>query len=162
MSTSRTTPLLFEIERGERIPLSKLVYFRQRFRDNLYDLVLSQFLEQEKRGLTKAEVARRIGRKPEQVTRWLSAPGNWTSDTASDLLLGISKSEPIVTLSSLENRVMRNDNSPHWLWSQNYSFQSNQSSTSTSVKTLKSVTISSTLNYRVEVAANSSIELVEP
>ena len=50
----------------------------------LYEAVIKEFLES---GVTKAELARRIGRKPEQITRWLGAPGNWTLDTVSDLLL---------------------------------------------------------------------------
>ena len=34
-------------------------------------------------------MARRIHKRPEQITRLLGAPGNWTLDTVSDLLLGM-------------------------------------------------------------------------
>jgi hypothetical protein len=73
------------------IPLGKLAFFRERFRHELHQLVLRKFLAlQDARGFTKRDLARRIGRKPEQVTRWLGAPGNLTLDTVSDLLLGMA------------------------------------------------------------------------
>jgi hypothetical protein len=115
MNTSQTTPFLSEILNGQTIPLGKLAYFRQRLLNRFYDLILGEFLKQEQRGLTKAEVARRIGRRPEQVTRWLGAPGNWTLETVSDLSLAISKAEPEVELITLENLPPRNFERPDWL-----------------------------------------------
>lgn len=115
MSTSRT-PFLSEVLAGGPIPIGKLAYFRERFRDRLYELVVSEFLRKEKAGeLTKADLARRIGRKPEQISRWLGAPGNWTLETVSDLLLAISKAELAFTLVPLERRMIRNYNGPDWL-----------------------------------------------
>jgi hypothetical protein len=68
-------------------------------------LVVEEFQKQEAAGLlSKADVARRIHRKPEQITRWLGAPGNWELETVSDLLLAISKAEPKVTLSELASK----------------------------------------------------------
>jgi hypothetical protein len=98
MSTSRTS-FLSEILSGGVIPAGKLAYFRQRFRNKLHAMVLTEFAYLEKAGeLTKAELARRIGKKPEQITRWLMAPGNWTMDTVSDLLLGMG-TEPHIEAS---------------------------------------------------------------
>lgn len=109
MNISRNTPFLSDILDSEKIPLVTLSYFRERFRDRLYDLVLDEFFKQEaETGLTRAEVARRIGRRPEQITRWFGAPGNWTLETVSDLLLAIAKAEPDVTLLPLEGRPSRN------------------------------------------------------
>jgi len=68
-------------------------YFQARTRNKLYDFVLRRFLAEKRNGLTKAVLARRIGRKPEAITRLLGAPGNWTIDTVCDLLLGISGEE---------------------------------------------------------------------
>ena len=109
MNTSRKKPFLSEVLNGDKIPLGTLSYFRERFRDRLYDLVMEEFLKQgAEGGLTRADVARRIGRRPEQITRWFGAPGNWTLETVSDLLLAVAKSEPNVTLLSLEGRAVRN------------------------------------------------------
>ncbi len=73
------------------IPLGKIAFFRERFRNRLHQLVLQKFITlEDTRGFSRADLARRIGRKPEQVTRWLGAPGNWTLDTVSDLLLGMA------------------------------------------------------------------------
>ncbi|MCY4350906.1 MAG: hypothetical protein OXC25_13765 [Thiotrichales bacterium] len=109
MNTSQKKSFLSEVLGGDKIPLGTLSYFRERFRDRLYDLVMEEFLTQRaESGLTRADVARRIGRRPEQITRWFGAPGNWTLETVSDLLLAIAKSEPNVTLLSLEGRAVRN------------------------------------------------------
>jgi len=115
MNTSQQTQFLSEIFSDDPIPPAKLAYFRERFRDQLYELVLSEFLRRQPDGLTKAEIAKRIGRKPEQITRWLGAPGNWTLETVSDLLLAISRAEPSVRLSSLKSRATRNFQAPEWL-----------------------------------------------
>lgn len=109
MNISQKTPFLSEVLDGEKISIGTLSYFRERFRDRLYDVVLDEFFKQEEEtGLTRAEVARRIGRRPEQITRWFGAPGNWTLETVSDLLLAIAKSEPDVNLMPLEGRPVRN------------------------------------------------------
>lgn len=120
MTTSQTSQMYFlsEISKGEPIPIGKMAYFRERFRDRLYELVVSEFLKKERVGeLTRSDLARRIGRKPEQITRWLGAPGNWTLETVSDLLLAISKSELDFRLAPLEHRAIKNYTGPDWLHS---------------------------------------------
>jgi len=115
--TTPQTDFLSEIQTDRPIPLGKLAYFRERFRDRLYELVLSEFLKRERTGeLTKAEVARRIGRKPEQITRWLGAPGNWTLETVSDLLLAIGKAELNFKLAPLLGRCSANFHGAEWLY----------------------------------------------
>jgi hypothetical protein len=132
MTTSRSTPFLSEILAGDPIPVGKLAFFRQRFRNRLYDLVLTEFRKAEEQGLTKAEIARRIRRRPEQIGRWLGAPGNWTLETVSDLLLAISKAEPKVALDSLVARAPRNQTRVEWLM--NYKFSAAQPVTSTTAQ----------------------------
>jgi DNA-binding phage protein len=101
MTTYQEDSFLSEVLEGTAIPLGKLAYFRERFRNRLYDLVVSVFLVQEKtKGLTRADIARRIQRRPEQITRWFGAPGNWTIDTVSDLLLAMG-TEPDFYVTSL-------------------------------------------------------------
>jgi hypothetical protein len=59
----------------------------------MYQFILNKFLSEEKKGLTKAKLARRIGKTPDVVNRWLGSPGNLTADTMCDLLLGIAGEE---------------------------------------------------------------------
>lgn len=89
MTTSQTQSFLTEILEGKPIPVGKLEYFRARLQSRLHQLVLAEYLRQEDRGLHQADLARRIGRKPEAINRLLGAPGNWTLNTVSDLLLGM-------------------------------------------------------------------------
>ncbi len=67
-----------------------IYFFRQRQRNAVFQAVLAFFAEKaEKEGLTKRELARRLGKDPAQITRWFAGPGNWTLDTVSDLLLAM-------------------------------------------------------------------------
>lgn len=103
MTTSQPTSFLSEILSAGRIPVGKLAYFRARLSNRLHEIVLMVFAKLEQEGkINKAELARRIGRKPEQVTRWLGAPGNWTIETVSDLLLGMGY-EPALSVTDLSN-----------------------------------------------------------
>ena len=84
------TTFLSDVTSGEQIPAGKLAYFQARLSNLLHEAVLTQFTKLEKdKGFTRADLARRIGRKPEQVTRWFGSPGNWTLETVSDLLLAM-------------------------------------------------------------------------
>jgi hypothetical protein len=94
-------PPLHEILSGDPISDGTLEDFRNRFRKRLYELVVSEYRKQAEKGMTKGHIAHRINRRPEQITRWLGAPGNWTLETVSDLLLVISQAEPIVGLKFL-------------------------------------------------------------
>jgi len=115
MSTLEPTSFLFEIAEHRPIPLNKLAYFQARLRYNLYDYIISKFKKMEKEeGLTRAELARRIGCKPEQITRRLGAPGNWTLDTISDLLIGIAGEELEPKSISVLGRAKRNTNEKSW------------------------------------------------
>jgi len=97
MTMSQTT-FLSDVTSGEPIPAGKLAYFQARLSNLLHEAVLSRFIKLEKeRGFTRADLARRIGRKPEQVTRWFGSPGNWTLETISDLLIGMEcELEPVL------------------------------------------------------------------
>ncbi len=113
--TMPPTSFLSEILGSGPIPIAKLSYFRERLKNRLYDLIVTEFLRRESSGaLSRADLARRIGRRPEQVTRWLGSPGNWTLDTVSDLMLAM-RSEPEISVSSLEGRSIKNFVGPEWL-----------------------------------------------
>ncbi len=108
MTTSPPMSFLSEILSGEQIPIGKLAYFRARLSNRIHELVLAEFVKLERDGkINKAQLAKRIGRKPEQVTRWLGASGNWTIETLSDLLLGMGR-EPTLTVAALADMQTKN------------------------------------------------------
>lgn len=116
MPTSQIPSMLSEVAAGLPIPLEKRAYFHARVLNSFYQFVLGKFLEEERAGrLTKAELARRIERKPEIISRLLGAPGNWGLQTATDLLLGICGEELQPTSAPLLGRPPRNFDHAEWL-----------------------------------------------
>ena len=114
--TTSPMPFLYDINSGGAIPPEKQAYFEDRLRNRLYDLVLREFRKQQQEaGLTQKDVAARLGKRPEQINRWLSGPGNWTLDTISNLLLAICKGELSIGVSVLSEQPARNRREPEWL-----------------------------------------------
>jgi hypothetical protein len=99
---------------GPAIPEAKRAYFQARLRNRLFNFIVERFLQEQRCGLTKAALARRIGKTPDVVNRWLGAPSNLTLDTVSDLLLGIGAEELKPETSSLLDQ--RPTNFPHADW----------------------------------------------
>jgi hypothetical protein len=85
MTTSHRT-LTTTTPTGDVLSAGDLAYFRERQSNRVYEAVFKAFVGA---GITKADLARKLKKKPEQITRWLSGPGNWTLDTVSDLLLAL-------------------------------------------------------------------------
>lgn len=88
-TTSVKRPQLSKPIRGERIDLYLLAYARARNKNRAHSLVLDQV---EKSDLSRADIAKMLGKDPAQITRWLGSAGNLTLDTLSDLLLAIGGS----------------------------------------------------------------------
>ena len=93
----------------EGVQIGPLITRKQR--DSVFALLEKAKTE----SLTKAELARRIGRRPEIVTRLLGSPGNWRLETVSDLLLGIGAEELDMSATSLLNRSLRNYSHESWV-----------------------------------------------
>lgn len=105
------TPFLTELAAGHSgppIPLGKRAYFQQRLRIRIFNFLLEKFVQAQPRGLNKNILAKRIGRPPEVINRWLGAPSNLTLDSISDLLLGIASEELEPASSSPLDKVESN------------------------------------------------------
>jgi hypothetical protein len=90
----------FDVGKRRVLSAGDLAYFRQRQSNHVYEAVFAEF---QKSGMSKADVARRLNKKPEQITRWLSGPGNWTLD----LLLAVG-AEMTFTAVSIVNQPIQN------------------------------------------------------
>lgn len=103
MTTSQRTPFLSEVLEAGRISEVQLEYFRARLMLRFYSMIQSTFhrLRRSKPGFSKADLARRLGKGPEQITRWMNSPGNLTLKTVSDLLLAMGH-EPALDVRDLE------------------------------------------------------------
>lgn len=92
-------------------------YLQERLRNRIYHIVIEEFIKHQidNPEFTQVALAKRIGKRPEQVNRWLSSPGNWTIDTISDLMVGISGAEPEIGINYLTHQAPRNHIAPEWL-----------------------------------------------
>jgi hypothetical protein len=73
----------------EPIPRGMLGYFEARLSGLVHQAMLMLFARLERsKSFTRRDFARRIGRKPEQITRWFAYPGNLTLATVSDIFAG--------------------------------------------------------------------------
>lgn len=111
MSTSLTSPLS-KPTGADKLPEATFVYLRTRLRRRLHSLILKEFSES---GLSQADLARRLGRKPDVVCRWLAAPVNFRLSTLSDLLFAISGGEIVDQMQYPLDQAARNDSLPEWL-----------------------------------------------
>ena len=105
--TTYQTRFLNEVEAGHdgpQIPSAKLAYLTERARGIMFEYIIEKFLGQQINGLTKAKLARRIGKAPEVINRLLGTPSNMTIDTVSELLIGIGGEELVPNSKSLLNR----------------------------------------------------------
>jgi len=86
MTSSLKRRSLSKPERGKAINKYDLGFVRGRNKNKAHSLLLELFQES---GLSKAELAQMLGKRPEQITRWLAGPGNLTLDTLSELIFAV-------------------------------------------------------------------------
>jgi len=84
---SRKTSWIGEIRDEAPLAPRHLGYYERKLRNDFHAAILKLF--QDDAGMTRADLARKLDKRPEQITRWLSAPGNWTFDTAAALALAM-------------------------------------------------------------------------
>jgi hypothetical protein len=80
----------------------------------MFNLVRSELKSS---GLSQSELAERLGKGTDRISKILSAPGNWTLDTVSELLFAISGGMLDAGVKHPLRKPRRNDIAPHWLTS---------------------------------------------
>jgi hypothetical protein len=111
MPTSRATFLSKPVE-GQKVLPETYAYMTARAKRRAYNLVIREF---KKSGISKAELARRLGKGADRVSKMLGGPGNWTIATVAELLFAICGAEPEWDLSFPLDRAKRNNTRPEWL-----------------------------------------------
>lgn len=88
MTTSEMSLTSLISRADERLSTGQLAYVEAFAQDQAHEMVLKLFMDEsaQDENITRAFLARRLGKKPEQITRWLAVPGNWTIATMADLL----------------------------------------------------------------------------
>lgn len=76
---------------AERTPVDLEAYLRALNRRQQHQFLLKAFIAS---GMTRADLARRTGKKPEVISRILGRPGNMRADTFLEVLFAISGKIP--------------------------------------------------------------------
>jgi hypothetical protein len=103
MSTSAKTSWLSKPKNDDKVSEGTLGYITARIRQRAYNLVIREF---KKSGITQATLARRWGKAPEVVSRFLARPGNWELDTFTEALFVINGAIPSFSTSHAEERII--------------------------------------------------------
>lgn len=98
--------------RGVKIHPFDLGLVRTRNKNKAHSLLLEMF---EESSLSKADLAKMLDKKPEQITRWLAGPGNLKLDTLSDLIFAMKGEFFVVQCKDELARGKSNRRSPEWL-----------------------------------------------
>jgi len=98
--TSRSSKLRGSLPRSEERDLAE--FGVNRFRDIVFDAVLTLWRRRHSEGLSQKELGEAIGRDPGWVSRNLRAPGNWTMRTAGELIQALN-GEAEVSIAALED-----------------------------------------------------------
>ncbi len=111
MTTFLTPSSISAIPEDGKPSAEQVAYFGRRLRNDLHSEVLRCFLKEKRRGLTKAELARRLNKDPAQITRLLGAPKNTTIETMSAMFLAMGYL-PTITTIKLGDCTLPNEHHP--------------------------------------------------
>lgn len=81
-------PIVAELRGSGKLSHSTRAYMAERMRHRLHSHVLNLFKES---GMTVADLARRMGRRPATVRRLLCTPHGWGIETYSDALAAFGR-----------------------------------------------------------------------
>lgn len=90
MSTSQSAAQLEPVGH-DKISQGTLGYICARNRQRQYDLVIREFRTSK---ITQKQLADRLGRGEDVISRWLARPRNWEADTFAELMFAISGGVP--------------------------------------------------------------------
>lgn len=112
MPTSQTAFLSKPVS-GERVSPETFAYMTARAKRQAYNFVIREFKSS---GITKAELARRLGKGADRVSKILGGPSNWTIGTVAELLFAICGGEPTWGIAFPLDKPRRNQTRPTWLY----------------------------------------------
>jgi hypothetical protein len=112
MTISPSTPRLSEPQPLRRIRDSDLAYVKTRNKLKAFTTVHQEL---KRSGISRRDLGIRLGKGDDRVSHLLSAPGNWTLDTISELLWAISGGVPTFGIAYPLNLPPRNHRRPDWL-----------------------------------------------
>lgn len=111
MSFSRKTSFLSKPEKGKAINSKHMSFVKTRCRNKAQSLLLEAFSESR---MTKAELAKMLGKRPEQITRLFSGPANITLDTLSAVIFATSGQMLALSKEDILSEPRRNFCGPDW------------------------------------------------
>lgn len=89
--TTFQTRHLNRIVESETIPPRYIAYYRRNNRNRIFTAILKLYTDLHKQGkINQKKLAKRIGKNPSVINRWLAEAQNLTLDSVSDLLLAMN------------------------------------------------------------------------
>lgn len=112
MNTSRTAALS-KPTGSKKIPVGTLGYMRGRNRHRLHSLLLEEF---DRSGLSQHDLASRLNKRPEVVSRMLGSAGNMRLDSVCDYFFAMDGGELQYTIHYPLEAPQRNYSVPDWIY----------------------------------------------